>query len=179
MIDSPPFVRYAGDAFRCIPDNGPFDPHGLVDRDGENDRWHRRAEPTVYVALDPGVAVAEAGRHLAPAGTADGNGKRTCQRIVRLTVDAADLVDLRDPAVVEAVGVDDGPIGFLDRERARSLAEDLRATTHAKGLIVPSVAFLDDRARGNLVLFMEGREHELGEILREWREVGRIELDAR
>ena len=178
MTGSPPLVHYRGDAYRCVPDNGPFEPRGLIDRDGENDRWHRRDEPTVYLALDPGVAVAEAGRHLEPTRSRDEKSRRTCHRILRIAVDAADLVDLRDRATREVVGAGDAPLGFLDRERSRSLAEELRSTTHARGLIVPSVAFLDDPSRANLVLFMEDREDELGEIIGEWREIGRIDLDT-
>jgi hypothetical protein len=178
MTRSPRLVRYQGGAFRCVPDNGPFEPRALIDRDGENDRWHRRDEPTVYLALDPGVAVAEAGRHLEPTPPPDEQSGGACHRILRIAVDAADLVDLRDPVTRVAVGASDAPFGFLDRERTRSLAGDLRSTTHARGMIVPSVAFLDDPSRANLVLFMDGREDELGEIIGEWREIGRIDLDG-
>jgi hypothetical protein len=44
---------------------------------------------------------------------------------------------------------------FFDRGVARATARFLRLTTSAEGLLVPSVAFLDDLSRRDLVLFLD------------------------
>ncbi|HET9456218.1 MAG TPA: RES family NAD+ phosphorylase [Candidatus Limnocylindrales bacterium] len=170
MTSEPERVGHRGPAFRCVPENGPVELDALVSADGENDRWNRPGQPTLYLALDPGVALAEAGRHQPPS---DENGP-ACQRLLRLDVVAADLVDLRDPASLAALGIDGAPCAFLVRERARGLASRLRSrSASVAGLIVPSAAFLDDPSRGNLVLFME-RAGEVSDVVRSWRQVGRL-----
>lgn len=172
----------AGPAWRCVPDRGPFRPDLLVSRDGGDDRWNRPGEPTLYLALDPGVALAESGRHLAAGpSAADGRASSTpgqaieCHRLVRLRTVARDLLDLRDPAVMSEVGVA-GPAAFLDRAAARQVAGRLRAGGACRGLVVPSVAFLDDLSRGNLVLFMEHIPGGVDEVVAGWEEAGRIEV---
>src|SRR5215210_7299482 len=170
---SPPRTRFEGSVYRCVPDNGPFDPNELVDRDGSNDRWHRPGQPTVYLALDPGVALAEVGRHL--DGRIESGSE--CQRLIRLDLVVPDVADLRDPAIRDGVGVPDSA-EFLDREVARRAAEHLRSKGTHVGILVPSAAFMDEPSRGNLVLFAERLPASLGELVRSWREIGRVELDA-
>jgi hypothetical protein len=165
-------ASFAGAAFRSVPETGPFDPEALVSRDDENDRWNRRGEPTLYLALDVGVAIAEAGRHL----DMDSSPERTCQRIMRLVVNAQRLVDLRDPSSAAAAGIRQ-PLDILDRNTARSVAAGLRGTGSYGGILVPSAAFLDDPARGNLVLFMEAFDG-VGSVLEGWEQIGRLELTA-
>ena len=172
MTSEPERVGHRGRAFRCVPDNGPVELDALVSSDGHDDRWNRPGQPTLYLALDPGVALAEAGRHQ----PASAGREPACQRLLRLDVDAADLVDLRDPASLAALGIDRGPFDFLDREWARAVASRLRLRSGSvAGLIVPSAAFLDDPSRGNLVLFME-RAGEVRDVVRAWRQVGRVEI---
>lgn len=170
MTPQPERVGHRGPAFRCVPENGPVQLDALVSSAGENDRWNRPGQPTLYLALDPGVALAEAGPHQPPSGVNEPAG----QRLLRLEVDADDLVDLRDPASLAALGVDGAPCAFLDRKRARGIASRLRSGSGwVAGLIVPSAAFLDDPSRGNLVLFME-RAGEVRDVVRSWRQVGRL-----
>ncbi|MFL5642675.1 MAG: RES family NAD+ phosphorylase [Chloroflexota bacterium] len=166
-------VPFEGSVFRCVPDNGPFDPNELVDRDGANDRWHRPGQPTVYLALDRGVALAEVGRHL----DARTESSSECHRLIRLDLAVPDVADLRDPAIREGVGVPDSA-AFLDREVARRAAERLRSTGTHLGILVPSAAFMDEPSRGNLVLFAERLPVSVAELVRSWREIGRVELDA-
>ena len=170
MLDRTHLVRFEGQAFRCAPDNGPFRLGSLIDLDGENDRWHRPGEPTVYLALDAGVAVSEAGRHLEPDGQAQ------CQRIFRLAVNAADIADLTDPIVLQHLRLAAQPTWFLDRDRARRVASRLRREGPARGLLVPSAAFVDDPSRANLVLFMDGREDRIGELIHAHVDIGEIRL---
>ena len=53
------------------------------------------------------------------------------------------LVDLRDAAVLRALGVPQEPERYLDRELARSVAATVRSDERHAGIIVPSMAFLD------------------------------------
>ena len=163
-------TSFRGHAFRCVPDNGPVELESLVSTDGENDRWNHPGEPTLYLALDPGVAIAEAGRHHEPAADAE-----SCQRLLRLEVATDELLDLREPSTADALGVDGAPFTFLDRDRARQLASRIRREGSAKGLIVPSAAFLDDASRGNLVLFAE-RAGPVEGVVKDWEEIGRIDV---
>jgi len=50
----------------------------------------------------------------------------------------------------------DGPGWCLDQETSRDVAAWLRYEAGVDGLIVPSVAFLDDPSRGNIVVFTSG-----------------------
>lgn len=165
-------TSFRGKAFRCVPDNGPVELESLVSTDGANDRWNNAGEPTLYLALDPGVAIAEAGRHHAPTDDAE-----SCQRLLRLEVATDELLDLRDPSTTDALGVEGAPFTFLDRGRARRLASRVRREGTAKGLIVPSAAFLDDPSRGNLVLFAE-RAGPVEGVVKAWEEIGRIDVGS-
>jgi RES domain-containing protein len=116
----------------------------LVTTDGN--RWSGPGEPTLYLAGDVGVALAEVGRHW------DATEDREAIWRVRLALTSA--VDLRREDVRAAVGVPEDPRWFLDRGRCRALAARFR-TAGCDGMIVPSVAFLDDLDRWNAVVFVD------------------------
>jgi RES domain-containing protein len=137
---------------------------------GSAQRWSDAGAPTIYLASDAGVALAEWGRHV-PL-----DERRQPSALWRVPVRLDRAVDLRriEPAqLVRWCGagdpappsLGDGP-WYLDADRTRDLAAVLRYVGRADGLIVPSVAFLDDHARGNLVVFVDddpSAEHRLGE----------------
>lgn len=108
----------------------------LVSRDAG--RWNRPGQPTTYFATDPGVALAELGRH-APD---DGPPPKAFLWTLRLSLEG--LSDLRG-APNEVV---------LDPEQCRAFADDARSLG-LPGLVVPSVAFLDKRDRFNVVIFAD------------------------
>jgi RES domain-containing protein len=112
----------------------------------ESNRWNADGEPTVYLAGDVGVALAEIGRHWQDGSAA----VRLWQ--VRVRLDRA--LDLRRPDGRAAAGVPDDPRWFLDRRRCQELAARFRRAGH-DGLIVPSVAFLDELERWNAVIFAD------------------------
>lgn len=128
--------------------SGPVTEHldvaALVTTDAN--RWSVSGEPTLYVAGDVGVALAEVGRHWKP------ESGPICLWDVRLELAAA--VDLRSPDVRSAAGVPDEPHWFLDRGHCQALASRVRQGG-VDGLIVPSVAFLDDFQRWNAVVFAD------------------------
>src|SRR5207248_1445622 len=107
-----------------------------------------------YAASDLGVAIAEFGRHMIDARGA-GGGLRVQERAVyRLDVRVDALLNLRDSRVRGALGLSGGVHRFLDAPVARATTNFVRRTTPAQALLVPSMAFLDDAARWNLVLFL-------------------------
>lgn len=121
-----------------------FDVANLVSTDAN--RWSARGEPTLYLAGDLGVALAEVGRHWREGFSGVGLWQ------VRLALDAA--VDLRRPQVRSAAGLPDDPCWILERDRCRELATRLRVQG-CDGMLVPSVAFLDDLQRWNAVVFVD------------------------
>jgi RES domain-containing protein len=131
----------------------------------KDNRWNEPGAPTFYVASDLGVAVAEFGRHMVEERDA-GGGRRVQERAVyRLDVRVEALLDLRAPSVRRALGLHGGVRRFLDVAVARATANFARRTTAAEALLVPSVAFLDDPARWNLVLFLEKLPGDLSRFI--------------
>lgn len=111
-------------------------------------RYHRPGEGwPLYASLDASTAWAE--WQAASGGAVDPATER--RRLWRLDVTALPVLDLRDLAVREALGVD---LAQLVRGRAASqrLARTARATG-ARGMVVPSAA-LD--GAWNLVVFPSG-----------------------
>ena len=138
------------------PDGPTLDVASLPTTDAN--RWSRPGEPTIYLAGDPGVALAELGRHWA-----EQEGK--------IAVWSGDLslgaaADLRDPRVCAALDLPDDPTWVVDDERCRSVASRLRSDEGLDGLIVPSVAFIDDPDRWNAVVFAERLLGDLADVLR-------------
>ena len=77
------------------------------------------------------------------------------RRLFRLEIALDYTLDLRAQALIQQLSIADAPARFLDRAVARAVAGFLRATTSAQGLLVPSVAFLDDPSRFLVVCFLE------------------------
>jgi RES domain-containing protein len=133
----------------------PFDVSELVISSGN--RWSLIGQPTLYLASDPGVALAEAGRHWG----------RTAGDIalwsVRVTLDA--VADLRRRDQWSSLTIPADPCWLLDRERCRGIASRLRSDGDADGLIVPSAALLDDPARYSIVVFVERLRRDLSAMV--------------
>ena len=157
---------WGGVGVRHIPANSPF---GVLDtrfagRVGNN-RWNQSGDPTFYVASDRGVALAEFARHFRErqdAALADVASERA---LYQLAVHVGAVLDLRDPAARSALGLRGGHRRFLDVATARATATFVRRTSSAEALLVPSIAFLDDAARWNLVLFLEKLPRDLTQFI--------------
>ena len=171
MTHDPALVGFHGAAYRASPGDQPFEVDAIVSDDGDGDRWNRPGEPTIYLALDPGVALAEAGRHLN-----DQEGTHGCQLLVSLEIRVDGLVDLRDAAVRRDLGIEGGPAAFLERQRSRELAGRLRRLPACRGILAPSMALIDQPARGNLVVFAEKLVNGPRDIVIGHEEVGRLEV---
>jgi RES domain-containing protein len=151
------FLRpWSGTAIRHIPAGSPFDVldtrfAGLA----ADNRWNEAGEPTLYLAGDLRVALAEYARHLREDMSVMSAPPVQERAVYQVDVRLETVLDLRDPQVRSAIGLHGGARRFLDRAVARATARFLRLTTSAEGLLVPSVAFLDDPSRWNLVVFLD------------------------
>lgn len=117
-----------------------------------DNRWNAPGEPTLYLAGDPGILIAEWGRQF-PVVFDDAVRFVTVERSVfRLSLRLQHVVDLRDPAAVKTGATSPW---FMDRDVARVVARSVRAAGTAQALIVPSIAFLDDLTGWNLVVFLD------------------------
>ena len=158
---------WGGVGVRHIPADSPY---GVLDtrfagRVGDN-RWNRAGDPTLYIVSDRGVALAEFARHfkerqdqaLAPVAVE--------RALYQLSVEVQALLDLREPAVPATLGLHGGGRRFLDAEVARATATFIRRTSSAEALLVPSVGFLDDATRWNLVLFLEKLPPDLSTFIK-------------
>ncbi|HKG56724.1 MAG TPA: RES family NAD+ phosphorylase [Candidatus Limnocylindrales bacterium] len=169
-LDPALLTSFHGVAYCHVPADEPIRLERLVSADGSDDRWNRPGEPTLYLACDLAIAVAELGRH---ADLYPGMPPYR-RRLLALSVAVDDLADLRRDEVRAAVGIDVAQL--RDRDVARDVAERLRREPDCNGLIVPSVAFLDDPARGNLVVFMDRFGAGIHDIHRGTADAGLIEL---
>ena len=164
---------WSGIAYRHIPAGARYD---VLDfryaGRGADNRWNEPDEPTLYLAGDIGVAIAEFGRHFAvdnvPA-LATATVTRTVYRL-ELVIDR--LLDLRDPRTWQALSLANARICFADRAVARATARYVRYTTQAQGLLAPSVAFLDRLDRWVLVLFLEKLSADPGSFITAVEEIG-------
>jgi RES domain-containing protein len=125
-----------------------------------DNRWNDAGTPTFYVASDLGVAIAEFGRHIKDER---GAARAPDRASYRLDVRVEALLDVRSAQARRALGLNGGATRFLDRSVARATANFIRRTTPAQALLVPSIAFLDDPSRWNLVLFLEKLPSDLSE----------------
>lgn len=117
-------------------------------------RWNLPAEPTHYLASSREVAAAEWFRHLEEAGLPAGVPVPP-RDLYEVTVSLERTIDFRDGANQAQLSIDDMPKLVLDPVAARALATFVRSTLDAEAIWVPSVAFLDRRNQGNLVIFLD------------------------
>jgi RES domain-containing protein len=147
---------WTGDAYRHIPKASPFDVldfrfAGL----GADNRWNSPGQPTLYLAGDEGVLIAEWGRHFSVNRTLALQQKMVDRSVYRLHLSLDAVLDLRDDAVCRELSLEDAPLCFLDRELARAVATFIRVSTAAQGILVPSISFLDQPDRWCLVIFLD------------------------
>jgi hypothetical protein len=120
-----------------------------------DNRWNRQGEPTLYVAGDHGVLIAEFARHLKEERTLKMGRGMIARRIFDFEMIIPHTLDLRDSRVVAALSLANAPACFLDREIARATADFLRRTTPAEALLLPSMAFLDQPEHWVMAIFLE------------------------
>lgn len=148
---------WSGPVYRHVPANSPYSPTDFrfAGRSSEN-RWNEAGKPTLYVASDTGVAVAEFARHIAREYQPGLLNPPLKRQMYRLHLRLASVLDFCAPAAWSALGELAGaPHCFLDKELARAAANYVRVATSAVAMRVPSVAFLDELTRWSLVVFLD------------------------
>ncbi|HET9615008.1 MAG TPA: RES domain-containing protein [Candidatus Limnocylindrales bacterium] len=161
---------FGGDVFCHAPVGVPFDLAALDRPDDPCDRWGAPGTRTAYLAADPFVAVAEYARHGDPTCRRDG------RRLMRLTLSPLPAIDVRDAAVRSLLGLD-SPESFADGRTARAAATAIRDTRVCAALLVPSVAFVDQLERHNVLVFCEAVDGGLGAVLSNPTEIGLVTID--
>ncbi|HYH93862.1 MAG TPA: RES family NAD+ phosphorylase [Candidatus Saccharimonadales bacterium] len=136
---------FAGSAASTGPDKPGLRADEFVTTNGN--RWSAPGEPTIYLGSDPGVAIAEQGRHWAERGST------VALWTVEVRLQA--VVDLRDAETRTVLWIPEEPTWVLDRDRCLELARTVRRQGGFDGLLAPSAAFLDDPSRHNIVVFVD------------------------
>ena len=171
-----PLLAWDRPLYCHAPADDEFDPEALGSAGDESDRWSAPGERTAYLAADAGVAMAELALHHPPGGTAV---ERRIMRIKPRPGAIRALVDLRDAALLRALGAPQEPERYLDRELATFVAAAVRSDERHAGIIVPSMAFLDRLDRPTVVLFAERTSDGgggLAGLFAGWTEVARIKV---
>lgn len=141
-------------------------------------RWNYPGEPTLYLAGDGGVALAEFARHLKvsrPPGIAP---LIITRALYRVEISLERVLDLRDEGCLAALSLDGAPHCFLNRNVARATASFIRATTNAQAILSPSVAMLDHPDRWVMAIFLEKLAPEPGRFLSSIIQVGTFEVSV-
>lgn len=149
---------WAGYAVRHIPDT-PGKSSDVYDfrysgRSNEN-RWNVAGEPTLYLAKEKNVALAEYARHFKVERTPELAARTYRRKAFRFQVKLEYVLDLTIPEAWADLSLENAPECFKDKTIARSTANFIRNTTSAQAIIVPSIAFLDNLEQWCLVLFLE------------------------
>jgi RES domain-containing protein len=120
----------------------------------QRNRWNEAGTPTFYFASDIAVVVAEFGRHI-QAELPGGQPERQARDVWKVPISLDRLVDFRDPTASASIGLSkiDAWIGEIDRTQAT--ARYVRQHADVQGLLVPSMGFLDDTAKWNVVVYLD------------------------
>jgi RES domain-containing protein len=174
----PLLTPWSGDAYRHVPAGLDVDvlDFRYAGQAGDN-RWNVAGEPTLYLASDRGVVIAEFARHLSVNIVHGIEQRATVRQIYRLRIAVAHLLDLRDHRVLDALSIDNAPHCFLDPQLGRGTARAVRSTTAAQAMLVPSVAFLDDPERWVAMLFLEKLPPDPRQFIRAVEALGTFHLD--
>jgi RES domain-containing protein len=147
---------WSGTALRHIPAGSPLD---ILDfryaGRGADNRWNEPGSPTLYLARDEGVLIAEWGRHFATNRTAQLQQMTVERSVFSLELSIHQVLDFRSEEVCDALSLNNVPYCFADKRVARATAKFVRSTTEAQALLVPSMGFLDNLERWCLVAFLE------------------------
>lgn len=170
---------WSGHAVRHIPDtpNRAYDIYDFsyAGRSTEN-RWNVAGEPTLYLAKEKNVALAEYARHFEVNRTLGLAVKTYRRQVYRFKIKLDSILDLRERSVWSALSLQNAPDCFKDKNVGRATASFIRNTTAAQAILVPSVAFLDDLDQWCLVLFLEKLPDDSRQFLPTVAEDGYFEI---
>lgn len=148
--------RWSGAGLRHLPASTRYDvlDFRFAGRGADN-RWNQPGDPTLYLAGDEGVLIAEWGRHFAIDRTSQLKQTARQRDVYRLALSLDYLLDVRKIPVWDELSLANAPHCFMDIDLARATANFIRQTTAAPGMLVPSMGFLASLDRWRLVLFLE------------------------
>jgi RES domain-containing protein len=154
-----PYIQpWSGYAVRHIPDTPEKNYHiynfSYCGRSNEN-RWNVAGEPTLYLAREKDVALAEYARHFQVDRTVGLARKTYRPKVYRFRVELECTLDLRNANVWRELSLANAPDCFKDQAIARATAHFIRNTTEAQAILVPAIAFLDQMEQWYLVMFLE------------------------
>jgi RES domain-containing protein len=149
-------VPWSGRAYRHIPAGSQYDvlDFRFAGR-SSNNRWNSQGDPTLYLAGDEGVLIAEWGRHFEVDRSLELRTRLVERSLFQLALKIDLVLDLRQEDVWSELSLEGAPTCFLDLSVAQATANYIRATTEAQAILVPSAGFLDQLDRWCLVLFLE------------------------
>lgn len=154
---SDPLRAWSGSAYRLVPHGADVVDFTYAGRN-PNNRWNSAGFPTLYLAEDVDIAWNEYTRHVRDRMSPDLPMKISTRDMYRLTLHLeSGVVSLCDPSVSAMYGVDDmwNPVHFGSLDTTRELANRIRRSTSAQGMLVPPAGFLDRRIGWNLVVFLD------------------------
>lgn len=143
---------WTGIVYRHIPTHASF---GVTDFRfcgmTEDGRWSYGGQPTLYLAGTQAIAIQEYGRHHTEKLPGIEPVSRT---LYRLDVKFTAVVDLRQKELRENFELEQAE-SFFDLDKTRAVANLIRRTSRAQGLMVPPLGCLDRPDALNLVIFLE------------------------
>lgn len=145
-------MPWTGAVYRHIPTPSSF---GLTDFRfcgmTEDGRWSYGGQPTLYLAGTQAIAIQEYGRHHTEKLPGIEPVSRT---LYRLNVTLAEVVDLRQMELRRNFELEQAE-SFFDLDKTRAVANLIRRTSRAQGMMVPPLGCLDRPDALNLVVFLE------------------------
>lgn len=150
---------WTGYAIRHLPSKtGSAQPNPLnFDYCGKSDenRWNVKDEPTLYLASEKDVALAEYARHFEVARNEGLSKKVHKRKVYRFNIELSHTLDLCNTSVCNTLSLTDAPSCFTNIKIARATANFLRNATQVQAIFVPSIAFMDNVTKWCLVIFLE------------------------
>ncbi len=120
-----------------------------------DNRWNVKGDPTLYLACDTDVALAEWSRHFGQnTNPALARVPRT-RTLWQLALDIPRVLDMRSSDAWDELHLTNAPYCFLDLHVSQTVGTYLRRVTDAQALLAPSVAMLDKPEHWNLVVFLD------------------------
>lgn len=152
---------WKGNAFRHLPDMATSDVRNFrYCALSKTNRWNSKGEPTLYLAKSKSVAAGEFSRHFSEDRSSKLAAQVHRRQIWKISVELNKTIDLCDLKACEALSLADPPHCFYDIQFARATASFLRNTLKIEALFVPSMVFMDDLSKWNLVVFLENLPNE-------------------
>jgi RES domain-containing protein len=169
---------WSGHAVRHIPKSASYDIYDFryAGRSSEN-RWNRQGQPTLYLAKEKNVALAEYARHLDVDRSTSIKLQAQERAVYRFDVQLLAVVDFCQPEIWQELSLKNAPDSFKDKNIARACADFIRYTTPATAIFVPSIAFLDAPENWCLVIFLEKLPADPREFLPAVAEDGTFRVD--